>query len=167
MPQFRSSRSLGAGRGRVGRRALEKAAADSPPKLAPGTDSVACRREHRGPVELRAHGVLIAAVVVDPPCDRLVSYLGVKLDAPPGRCGQSKGLQTGRAACQAHNVRRRRDLVAVPLEAVEALRQRPEYRVAVSHGGELDGYPADLGRGGSFGAAPGDLGQELRSQADA
>src|SRR5437879_12883063 len=117
MPRFRSSRSLGAGRGRVGRRALEKAAADSPPKLAPGTDSVACRREHRGPVELRAHGILIAAVVVDPACDRLVGYLGVKLDPPPGRRGQSKGLKTGCAACQAHNVRRPRDLLACPWAA--------------------------------------------------
>ena len=92
--------------------------------------------------------------------------LGVELDTP-GVATDPVGLQTGLAAGQRGRARGKHDLIAVPLERVEARADRAEQRIGHAGGGELDAVPADLGSGRAARGGALSLGDQLGSEADA
>ena len=93
------------------------------------------------------------------------SDLGVELDSP-GDVADPIGLRADRTAGEDRRALRWQGLIAVPLEGLEARRQRPDHRIGSPLLGHLDASPADLRLTRAPRGAPGGLGQQLRAQAD-
>ena len=80
---------------------------------------MACRVCSRSASGSSVGRVLVAAVVVDPSIHDLRRHLGMELDRPR-RVADPAGLKTDVAVGERHGARRQRELVAVPLEGLEA-----------------------------------------------
>src|SRR5437867_3134324 len=85
---------------------------------------------------------------------------------PPGVRAEPVCLQTDGALGERDGRRGRADLIAVPLEGLEAARQRGEQRIAAALRHQRDLAPADLRLAGPARRSTAGLGEELRAEAD-
>src|SRR5262245_16786622 len=106
-------------------RSLEEAAAEPAAELVPGVDSRSGLGAQCLGVEPDADGVLVAAIVVDPRFGVVRRHLGVELDRPR-RFAETACLQAGSTARERRCPGGEAELVAVPLERLEARRERGE-----------------------------------------
>src|SRR5581483_9911226 len=106
------------------------------------------------------------ALVVDPPLELRFRHLGMELDAP-ARMAEAKRLQAGVIARECDRAVREPVRVGVPLERLEASRQRPENAIFDRVVRQLDLVPADLGLFERPGPRARRLREQLRPEADA